>query len=74
VSTDAHLRANWAGAHAAGLAVHPYTIRADSLPPTVRSLDDLHSLLFIDAKVDGLFTDFPDRTSAWLTSHPSPSN
>lgn len=61
-------------AHAAGLAVHPYTIRADSLPPTARSLDDLHSLLLIDAKVDGLFTDFPDRTIAWLTSHPSPSH
>lgn len=61
-------------AHAAGLAVHPYTIRADSLPPTVRSLDDLHSLLFIDAKVDGVFSDFPDRTTAWLTSHPSPTN
>lgn len=61
-------------AHAAGLAVHPYTIRADSLPPTVRSLEDLHSLLFNDAKIDGVFTDFPDRTNAWLTSHPSPSN
>jgi glycerophosphoryl diester phosphodiesterase len=56
---------------AAGLSVHPYTIRADSLPPTARSLDDLHSLLLNDAKVDGLFTDFPDRTSAWLISHPS---
>jgi glycerophosphoryl diester phosphodiesterase len=48
------------------LAVHPYTLRVDELPKFVSSADDLMSLLFNDAGVDGLFTDFPDVTRAWL--------
>lgn len=53
-------------AHQAGLVVHPYTVRADDLPKTVRSLNDLHHLLFNEAKVDGVFTDFPDITIRFL--------
>jgi glycerophosphoryl diester phosphodiesterase len=53
-------------AHAAKLAVHPYTIRADELPRNCPSLEALHSALFREAKVDGAFSDFPDRTIAWV--------
>ena len=49
-----------ARARKAGLKSHPYTLRADELPPCVTSVDELLSALFTDAKVDGLFTDFPD--------------
>jgi len=49
-----------------GLAVHPYTVRADDLPRTVSSLDDLHHVLFEELKVDGVFTDFPDLTAEFL--------
>jgi len=49
-----------ARARKAGLVSHPYTLRADELPPCVTSVDELLSALFTEAKVDGLFTDFPD--------------
>ena len=49
-----------ARARKAGLKSHPYTLRADELPKCVTSVDELLSVLFIEAKVDGLFTDFPD--------------
>ena len=46
-----------ARARKAGLKSHPYT---DELPKCVTSVDELLSALFTEAKVDGLFTDFPD--------------
>jgi glycerophosphoryl diester phosphodiesterase len=49
-----------ARAHKAGLFSHPYTLRADELPKCVTSVDELLRVLFDEAKVDGLFTDFPD--------------
>ena len=52
-------------AHAAGLAVHPYTLRADELPPGVSSLPALVRALQA-AGVDGAFTDFPDQLRAAL--------
>lgn len=55
-----------ADAHAAGLAVHPYTLRIDDLPAGSGSVDALHAALFEQAGVDGVFTDFPDRTRAYL--------
>lgn len=51
-------------AHAAGLQVHPYTIRADQLPPWAKSIEKLHEILFEQLRVDGAFTDFPDLTRA----------
>ncbi len=48
-------------AHAAGLAVHPYTFRADELPPGFSSFEDLVRFFVVDVGIDGLFTDFPDR-------------
>jgi len=53
-------------AHAAGLAVHPYTFRADDLAPGFASLDDMLRYFCIDLGIDGLFTDFPDRVSEFL--------
>ena len=56
-------------AHAAGLLVHPYTLRADDLPKIVDSMDDAFGLLFSEAKIDGLFTDFPDLAVQWRDKH-----
>lgn len=58
-----------AEAHAAGLVVHPYTLRADQLPPWASTLDDVHAALFDEAGVDGVFSDFPDRTVSWLAAN-----
>ena len=49
-------------AHARSLAVHPYTARADALPPGIGDFAALHRLLFAQLGVDGIFTDFPDRS------------
>jgi glycerophosphoryl diester phosphodiesterase len=53
-------------AHAAGLEVHPYTFRADALPPGAGTLEDLLRLAFVDIGVEGVFTDHPDRAVAFL--------
>lgn len=55
-----------ARAHAQGLQVHPFTARADQLPPGITDLDELHRVLFDELGVDGLFTDFPDLTRKYL--------
>ena len=55
-----------ANAHALGLAVHPYTFRADALPDYADSLEDAFRIFLVDADVDGVFTDFPDRAVAFL--------
>lgn len=46
-------------AHAAGLKVHVYTLRADALPEGVESYQQLKNWL-TEHGVDGFFTDFPD--------------
>lgn len=61
-------------AHALGLKVHPYTARLDALPKTVSSIEHLHHILFREAKIDGLFTDFPDLTASFLKQPPSQSS
>jgi len=47
-------------AHEQGLAVHPYTFRRDELPQGIRNFEELLDVFIGQAKVDGLFTDFPD--------------
>ncbi|MCF6310876.1 MAG: hypothetical protein L3J39_00340 [Verrucomicrobiales bacterium] len=49
-------------AHAAGLKVHPYTLRKDgkSLPEYAKDFDDLVDIFYRQIGVDGAFTDFPD--------------
>ena len=54
-------------AHASGMVVHPYTFRIDQLPKYAHSPEDLLGLLYKDAKIDGLFSDFTDVTVRWLT-------
>jgi glycerophosphoryl diester phosphodiesterase len=58
-------------AHAEGLLMHPYTIRVDDLPKNCPSVDALHTALFQEARVEGVFTDFVDVTSAWLKENAS---
>lgn len=53
-------------AHRHGLAVHPYTLRADALPDYAADVDTLLDLLFHRAGVDGVFTDFPDLAVQYL--------
>lgn len=47
-------------AHAHGLKVHPYTLRTDALPKGFADGKAYWSFLVQEAKVDGVFTDFPD--------------
>ncbi len=56
-------------AQANGLQVHPYTMRIDDLPASVSSSNDLMEVLFKQAKVDGLFSDFPDITRQWIDAN-----
>lgn len=51
-------------AHAAGLAVHTYTVRDDDLPPGFDTLAALVAFLAGEIGVDGFFTDFPDTLLA----------
>jgi glycerophosphoryl diester phosphodiesterase len=53
-------------AHAAGLLVHPYTFRIDGLPSYIENYDELLQLFYLRLGVDGVFTDFPDRTLDFL--------
>lgn len=55
-------------AHALNLEVHPYTARADVLPAYATSLEQMLSLFFEKAGVDGMFTDHPDRLVDFLRS------
>jgi glycerophosphoryl diester phosphodiesterase len=54
-----------AQAHAAGLVVHPYVFRLDQLPEHAPSAAAVHTAL-VAVGVDGLFSDFPDRSLALL--------
>lgn len=53
-------------AHDAGLQVHPYTLRKDSLPSKYSSFDNELNQFYNVYGVDGLFTDFPDLAVAFL--------
>lgn len=53
-------------AHDAGLAVHPYTFRADALPSGFDSFPALVRWFSDALGIDGLFTDFTDQTRVAL--------
>lgn len=57
-------------AHAAGMQVHPYTYRLDpgQVPGYAESFEELLQIHYVDADVDGVFTDFPDRAVDYLRS------
>ena len=52
-------------AHTLGLKVHPYTFRSDDLGEFA-SFEEMLQTLLIDAKADGVFTDFPDKVIGFL--------
>ncbi len=55
-------------AHAANLLVHPYTFRLDPsrIPAYAQDFEDLLSIFLVKMKVDGVFTDFPDRAASFV--------
>lgn len=55
-----------AAAHAAGLGVAPWAVRADQLPGWATSMDDVLDVLVRDIGVDSITTDFPDIARAFL--------
>lgn len=55
-------------AHDAGLAVHPYTLRKDDLPPGFQTVAELLRFLSEKLCVDGVFTDFPDLVRRTCTN------
>ena len=65
-----------AEAHDHGLVVHPYTFRADALPPGFERFDDLLRFVTGELSIDGLFTDHPGRVYKFLRriSSDAPSN
>jgi len=54
-----------------GLKVHPYTFRADVLDE-FPSFDKMLETLFIEANIDGGFTDFPDKVASFLSKKKIP--
>ena len=55
-------------AHEEGLKVHPYTLRVDNLPSKYASHEEELERFYVQCKVDGMFTDFPDRARKFLSS------
>lgn len=53
-------------AHEAGLKVHVYTARADSVPKGIESFNSLLSLLVHKLKVDGIFSDHGDKVLTYV--------
>ncbi|MGI9317115.1 MAG: glycerophosphodiester phosphodiesterase [bacterium] len=53
-------------AHKAGLAVHPYTLRADQYPEEFSSFEELLNAMLVMQKVDGVFTDHTDRVRHFI--------
>ncbi|MEX1198009.1 MAG: glycerophosphodiester phosphodiesterase [Pseudohongiellaceae bacterium] len=57
-------------AHRNGMAVHPYTFRADEgqVPGYARDFRHMLELFYEEAGIDGAFTDFPDRVIQYIQS------
>jgi glycerophosphoryl diester phosphodiesterase len=56
-------------AHSLDLAVHPYTFRADQLPPGFETFEAAVLWFVNTLGIDGLFTDFPDKALHALVQH-----
>jgi glycerophosphoryl diester phosphodiesterase len=61
-----------ARAHALGLFVHAYTLRADDLPPRAGTLANAVRVLAGEAGLDGVFTDQPDQVLQHLPARNLP--
>lgn len=55
-------------AHEDGLKIHPYTLRNDALPDGL-TYNELCDALFKKAKVDGMFTDYPDMGVSYIRNN-----
>lgn len=55
-------------AHANGLAVHPYTFRADFVVGEFKTFENELRHFYVELGVDAVFTDFPDKAVAFLRS------
>jgi glycerophosphoryl diester phosphodiesterase len=53
-------------AHDAGMKLHTWTYRADSLPKGFSSEDEVFEVAFEQIKVEGIFSDFPDHVIGYL--------
>ncbi|MBT8446780.1 MAG: glycerophosphodiester phosphodiesterase [Gammaproteobacteria bacterium] len=51
-----------------GLAVHPYTFRADELPPFADSYEELLDIFINQVGVDGIFTDHADLAVRFINA------
>jgi len=58
-----------ARAHAAGLVVHPYTLRSDVLPAKYETAEAEIAEFFGTYRVDGMFTDHPADAVAWINAN-----
>ena len=59
-------------AHERDLVVHTWTMRADSLPIQYHNFNEELFQFYVTYNVDGVFTDFTDRTLQFLHSWSSP--
>lgn len=59
-------------AHSHGLAVHPYTFRADQLPPGFETFEAAVHWFVTTLEIDGLFTDFPDKAVSSIAAQHIP--
>jgi glycerophosphoryl diester phosphodiesterase len=59
-----------ADAQREGLLVHPYTFRADTLPPGIADIAGLLELFLVQAGIDGFFIDQPDAGVRAVTALP----
>ena len=55
-------------AHQHNLQIHPYTFRADpgQIPTYAKDFNDYLKIFYVDANVDGVFTDFTDKAVNFL--------
>ncbi|MEM0954614.1 MAG: glycerophosphodiester phosphodiesterase [Pseudomonadota bacterium] len=61
-----------AAAQAHGLVVHPFTFRADQLPPGVGSFAELLDAFIVEMQVDGIFTDHTNLARSYLDARQLP--
>lgn len=48
------------------MALHPYTVRKDALPPFFSNVNQMYDALYNKAGATGVFTDFPDTAVEFL--------
>ncbi|WP_373819191.1 glycerophosphodiester phosphodiesterase [Glaesserella sp.] len=48
------------------MALHPYTVRKDALPPFFNDVNQMYDALYNQAGATGVFTDFPDTAVEFL--------